>query len=340
VRLINDDAKCFVRACLAWIAPLKAFMSSSRRDRLVAESLSLLYIGLIAAISVIAAFPYLLFPELGALCHDVLTRPGGKWASQPWRLIAPPTLTGAIGTLLSRHAPYSYLTVLIDVALSMLVIAILRSAIAPAMSASALPIVLGLKSWLYPPSILAGLIILAVTLTIYRRYCGARYSPSVNGSATDIDDVLESTPRGRYWVLAFLAFVAVTGLVAQFSGLRFILFPPLITIAYEMFGHPETCPWLKNPVWFPVCCFLTALGGLISFKIFGLGALGAVCAMGVGVLLLRVFDVHMPLALAVALLPFVMTSPDMRYPASVGIGTLVLTGFFLMYQRGRGSLAF
>jgi hypothetical protein len=140
--------------------------------------------------------------------------------------------------------------------------------------------------------------------------------------------------------LAFLAFVAATGLVAQFSGLRFILFPPLITIAYEMFGHPETCPWLKNPVWFPVCCFLTALGGLISFKIFGLGALGAVCAMGVGVLLLRVFDVHMPPALAVALLPFVMTSPDMRYPASVGIGTLVLTGFFLMYQRGRGSLAF
>jgi hypothetical protein len=75
----------------------------------------------------------------------------------------------------------------------------------------------------------------------------------------------------------------------------------------------------------------------MSFKIFGLGALGAVCAMAVGVLLLRVLDVHMPPALAVALLPFVMTSPDMKYPASVGIGTFVLTGFFLIYQRTRSG---
>ncbi len=310
-----------------------------RRDRFVGEGLSLLYIGLIGTASVLAAFPYLLFPELGALCHDVFTRPGGKWASQPWRLIATPVLTGGIGTLLARYAPYSFLTIAADVVLSVLVIALLRSSIAPAMSAGALPIVLGLRSWFYLPGILAGLLILAVTSTVYRRYFAGRYSPSENVSSADIDETLESMPHGRYWLIAFLAFVAVAGIAAQYTGLRFILFPPLITIAYEMFGHPETCPWVKNPVWFPVCCFLTALGGLISFKILGLGALGAICAMGAGVLVLRFFDVHMPPALAVALLPFVMTSPDMRYPASVGIGTLVLTGLFLIYQRARCGTA-
>ena len=313
-------------------------MPTYRTDRLLAEGASLLCVALIAVLSVVAAFPYLLFPELGALSYDVLTRPGGKWASQPWRLIATPTLTAVVGTLLAGHTSYGCLPILVDVVLSIFVIAILRSAIAPAISAGALPIVLGVRSWLYPPSILAGLGLLVVILTIYRR-SGRGHADTADVSAEDIDEVLESTPRGRYWAVALLAFVALTGLVAQFSGLRFILFPPLITIAYEMFGHPETCPWLKSPWGFPACCFLTALGGLISFRVFGLGALGAGCAMAAGVLMLRVFDVHMPPALAVALLPFAMASPDMKYPASVGIGTLALTGFFLIYQRTQQTAA-
>jgi hypothetical protein len=41
--------------------------------------------------------------------------------------------------------------------------------------------------------------------------------------------------------------------------------------------------------------------------------------------ILRAFKVHMPPALAVGLLPFVMTAPNIRYPTSVGIGTVALT---------------
>jgi hypothetical protein len=40
-----------------------------------------------------------------------------------------------------------------------------------------------------------------------------------------------------------------------------------------------------------------------------------------------------PPALAVALLPQVMDSPTIAYPVSVAIGTLLMTFWFLLYQR-------
>jgi hypothetical protein len=57
-------------------------------------------------------------------------------------------------------------------------------------------------------------------------------------------------------------------------------------------------------------------------------------AMLCSIAILRAFKVHMPPALAVGLLPFVMTAPNMRYAISVGIGTVALTLCFCC----RGSL--
>jgi hypothetical protein len=52
----------------------------------------------------------------------------------------------------------------------------------------------------------------------------------------------------------------------------------------------------------------------------------------------RAFKVHMPPALAVGLLPFVMTAPNIRYPISVGIGTVALT--LCLWGRGYIRTAF
>ena len=54
--------------------------------------------------------------------------------------------------------------------------------------------------------------------------------------------------------------------------------------------------------------------------------------MAWGILVLRVLDLHVPPALAVALLPMVMNQPTIAYPISVGIGTLLLTLWFLCYR--------
>jgi hypothetical protein len=59
--------------------------------------------GPVALTAQTTGFMLLLFPELAALSHDIMTRPGGKWASQPLRLVVTPTLTAVVGIFFTRR---------------------------------------------------------------------------------------------------------------------------------------------------------------------------------------------------------------------------------------------
>jgi len=105
-----------------------------------------------------------------------------------------------------------------------------------------------------------------------------------------------------------------------------------VVIGFEMFVHPDVCPWAKRPLLLPVACFLTALGGFFFWKFLGVTPLTAALCMGWGIMVLRTLDLHVPPALAVALLPLVMTNPTLIYPLAVGLGTLLLTGWFFLCE--------
>jgi HPP family protein len=306
--------------------------------RFGAELIVLLYIAVIAEIAYATGAFYVLFPELGALSHDVFTRPRGTWAGAPLLLAITPVLTGAIGIFFTRALPYGYLSVLLTVAGAVAVILALKSPIAPAISAGLLPLVLGVKSWWYPSGILLGTVLLALLSLPWKRLTFVTLTVSERTTEDIIDDAVELVPVRYYWLLALMLFVAVGVAVVELTGLRFILFPPLVVIGFEMFGHTAICPWSKRPLLLPVACFLTAAGGLLFWRLLGDGPSAAACAMGWGILVLRVFDLHVPPALAVALLPFVMASPTIAYPVSVGIGTLLMTIWFLLYQSFFGTL--
>ncbi len=303
------------------------------RDRLVAEGAALLYVVAIAVTAHTSGWHYLMFPALAALSADVLTRPWGRWASQPGRLIVTPTLGAGVGTLVTRRIPYGVAGVLLVVALCLLLLAVLRSNIAPAIAAGLLPFALGIKSWLFPLSIMVGLVALALVLLPWQRRYRRTYPATSREAAGDIDDVLEARPTGNSWVLPFFLFLTVMASAATASGLRLILFPPLVVIAYEMFAHPASCPWARKPVALPLACFLTATTGWVAVSIFGSGGIAAGCSMAVGIVVLRLVQLHMPPALAVGLLPLVITSPTIEYPVSVTIGTVALTLAFLLYRR-------
>jgi hypothetical protein len=310
-----------------------------RRDRLLMEGVALLYVVAVAVAAQCSGWYYLLFPELGAVSHDVLTRPWGKWASQPGRLILTPAVGAAIGTLITREFPYHVLTIVLIVTLCLLLLGLLRSNIAPAISAGTLPLVLGFKSWLYPASIALGLIALVIILLPWRRRCRRKYRGTIEVSSRDLDDLLETRPSGNKWILPFFLFLTVIASCAEASGLRFILFPPLIVIAYEMFAHPTSCPWAEKPLALPLACLLTSTGGWLAVSVFGSGGIAAGSGMAFGIVVLRRLKVHMPPALAVGLLPLIIDSPGIKYPVSVTIGTGALTLVFLLYRHwivGRG----
>ena len=311
--------------------------SSQRRSRLAAEIGALVYIAIVAQVAFATGAVYVMFPELGALSHDVLTRPRGSWARAPVALVVTPILTAIIGIIVTRTLLYGFFSVMLTVGGALIVIAAMRSPIAPAISAGLLPLVLGVKSWWYPPGILFGTTLLAA-LSIGWSYLDsgrllARRNREPAAGEDAVNNMLESAPSGSRWLWALLLFVAIAMVAVDLTGLRFILFPPLVVIAYEMLGHPNICPWARRPLSLPIACFLTAAGGLICLRAFGANAGAAAAAMVWGIVVLRSFDLHIPPALAIALLPLVMDHPTIFYPFSVAIGTGLLTVWFLNYAR-------
>src|ERR1700683_3858322 len=121
--------------------------------RLAGELASLLYIALIAMIANVTGAFYVMFPELGALAHDVYTRPRGTWARNPLMIAITPVLTGLVGSLFTHWFVYGYLSVLLTVGVSIAIIEALKSPVAPAISAGLLPVVVDIRSWLYGPGI-------------------------------------------------------------------------------------------------------------------------------------------------------------------------------------------
>ncbi|MCU1222146.1 MAG: hypothetical protein JWQ42_239 [Edaphobacter sp.] len=135
--------------------------------RFLAEALVVSYMGAVALAAHLTGIYLLLFPELAALSHGVMTRPQGKWASQPWRIVLTPTLTAIVGLFVTRHESYGAISAALVVTASLLIIKLLGSAIGPAISAGALPMMLNERSWMYPPSIFMGLVGLVATLWIW-----------------------------------------------------------------------------------------------------------------------------------------------------------------------------
>lgn len=304
----------------------------------VAESAAALYIGLIALIARASGLYFILFPELGALGHDILKRPEGTWARAPVMLIVTPLLTAVVGTLIARDLPYGLPSVLLDIGCSVLAISVLRSPIAPAISAGLLPLILGIRSFWYPPSLLIGTGLLAF-VAVLRFWLSAPGASAARVSQDVLDDEVEEAPRGLNWIPFFLVFLILTFAASDVTGWRFVLFPPLVVIGFEAFAHPAACPWAARPIALIVACGLTAAAGVLCVALLGTGPIAAMCSILAASLVLCVLDLHVPPALAVGLLPFVMAHPSFRFPLAVLVGTGIETAVFLTWRRFARSLA-
>ena len=296
------------------------------------ELLTALYMGVIAWLAAATQAHYILFPELGALAHDVIKRPHGTWAKAPGMLVLTPLLTGLVGTILVRNMGSGIVPILLAAGAAILIIRILKSPIAPAISAGVLPISLHITSWYYPASLLVGLVLLAAISLVWPRIVPP---PQVRTAVEVADDITEEAPRTYSWFAFFAVFLVGTAVLAEVTGWRLILFPPLIVIAFEMFAHADVCPWARKPLLLPAACTLSALIGVALVAAFGVTPLAVMASAACGILILRVFDLHVPPALAVSLLPFVIPAVDYRFAASVGIGTSSLTMLFLAWHRLR-----
>jgi len=302
------------------------------RPQWITEAATAAYIGLIALIAWTSGYVYILFPELGALGHDILQRPRGTWAGAPVMLMGTPLLTAVAGTLITRHLPYGMPAVLLDVGFSVLAIRTLQSPIAPALSAGLLPLTLGIRSFWYPPALLIGTGVLAGIAVLRKRWAPA--SAPLGQSVEDrVDDAVERAPAGLSWVPFFVLFLLLAVAVGDLTGWRLVLFPPLVVIGFEAFAHTTLCPWARRPVALGLACGLTACIGVACVKLLGVDPLGAMCSILMSAFIVRILDLHVPPALAVGLLPFVMAHPNFQFPLAVMLGTAIETALFLLWRR-------
>jgi hypothetical protein len=308
-------------------------VEANPKSQAFAESLSVLFMGSIVAAANGLHVVFILFPELGALSSDVLLRPHGKWAREPWKLVATPTVTATIGILISTHLPYGVIAILAAMGSGIAALYLLKSAVAPAISAGVLPVVLRISSWAYPLCILSTLTALTGILLIWRVTQSGKSLSLDQGVDRKAVNILESRPTGKWWFSSLVLFVTLIGILAQVSGWRLILFPPLIVMAYEMLGHPNTCPWAKQPYTFPLVCFGSALAGVEAVNTIGVTPVAAGLVLIVTFAMLRAFRLRMPPALAIGLIPFILPNHTVVYAYSVGIGTASLTAWFLLFRR-------
>jgi hypothetical protein len=288
-------------------------------------------IAFIAFITFVAGRPGLasvLFPELAALAYDVFRRPRGAWARAPGALVATPFLTAMLGTLITRHFEYGVASVLFIVGVTVALIKVLRSPIAPAISAALLPLTLGTRTWWYPPSVLFGSGLLASLVTA-RSHLLSRCTPP----STTPDDITEPGPTGADWLVPYSVIIVLLAFTANVTGWRFVLFPPLAVIGFEMFAHPTVCPWAKRPIALPIACTISAAAGIVAVQGLGGGALAAACTTAIGAVALSVLGVHVPPALAVGLLPFVIERPSYWFIVAVAAGASLMTASFVAWRR-------
>ena len=307
-------------------------MRTAQSRRVISAVLiSLCFMGAIAGAASAAGMALLLFPELAALSYDVFLRPRGTWARAPWMLALSPAATAVFGVLVTRYLPYSAASIAICIVGAMIILKFVRSPIAPAISACFLGLSLGEKSWLYPLAILLGTGALAVLSSAYLRFF--ENGDAAPSAADRVDDEMESPPDQFVWVPFFVAFLGATYLLSMATGMRMVFFPPLVVIAFEMFAHADVCPWAQRPVLLPVVCTLAAAAGVAALVTFGPGVISTVLAMLFGVVMLRATRLHAIPALAIGLLPQVMTHADWHFPLAVAIGSTLLTASFLLFKK-------
>lgn len=275
------------------------------------------YCSLLGGLSTQPGWGFLLFPELGPLAVTVLSRPYGRWASSPWRLVGVPTAAAMCGLWIRNHVAIESLALLLAVLATRLLLSLLRSSLAPALSAAALPVILGIHSWAYPVQIAIGLIGLSAVLAVLRRRQGEQGD---QGSEVEADGKAEPGWKRSWWIYLAL----MVGLV-QLTGWRALLLPPLIVISHERFSEPGHCPWLGRAWQLPLACGLAGGVGVLAAQLLKPHiALGMGVSLGLNLLLMQRLRMWLPPLLAAGLLPFLIPDADGRYILGITVSAAVL----------------
>lgn len=274
-----------------------------------------LFVALVTVLAAWMRLPTVLFPELAALATVVLLQPEAPWSRVPLQLALAPFLTGCIGQLCFWLLPWWPVTVLASVALSIGLVRGLRSPVIPALSCGLAPWAFQLHSWTFAPSLLVGTGGLALV-------CLLRPNSSHRSGLGWGPSRPEAAMAG--WLPAYGLFLGLGLALVALTGLRLILFPPLLVIAYELMVHPGACPWRGRPLGTILGCTAAAAIGTLLAGWWGVVPPATALTVVMVEALQRLLGFRMLPAFGAGLIPFLLPQPSLAFPLSVALGTGLL----------------
>ena len=282
----------------------------------VGWSVSLLLIGPMSLAAELTGIRELIFPEIAALLTGSFLVRQRPWNVDHGMYTLVMSLAALAGFLISRYvAAPLYFKVLLAVAVVFGLLLMSRRAMLPAISACALPVLIGTTEWLYVVSV----VIIA----------GACDLGNAVMERADLMAEKEYTPVKRnpvHWGRMLLVF-AVALLIPMLTGFKYMIAPPLIVafVALSGAGGRDANPPLPTILLFTG----TALAGFICRSLFEATPLpetvfvmlAAAGAWGLLVLTKRYF----PPAAAIAILPFLLPVEGLwQYPLEIFAGITLL----------------
>jgi hypothetical protein len=268
-----------------------------------------------------------IFPEGGALAFGIGVLRNPDWSASRWRIVALPSLCAVIGHFLTQMPGPTWAAEICAVSAALLALQALGSRVAPALSAAVLPVVFGVRTWMYPVVVLAiCLMIVAVVALSARLGAGARDAGA--DSSWQWDVVLGGWLLICTWIL--IAGPALSLPVAAVA-------PPLFVSAFEFSARNDRTLARGLRRWLLVVG--AALAGSLTFKLAPDTAIAGLAGVGATVLLMRVLATQHAPALAISLIPWI-TGPigPWKFTAGIAVGAGALYAGGDLIARARAEL--
>ncbi len=285
--------------------------------------ISLIIMGFMALTAQMTGRQEIIFPETAALLTGSFLVQRRPWNVRHGIYTLEMSLCALAGIVISRYMDTPlYFKILLAVILVSCLLILTRTTMLPAVSACALPVLIGTTDYIY-----VGAVLVIAAVCDFGNYLMEK------GDLMDSQQYFPGEPGTMHWIRLLVVF-ALFLMIPMLTGYKFMVAPPMI-VAYIAFSAPGNLK-MNRPVRMVILFTGAALIGFVCRSL----ADGTVLPVTVCVMiaaaavwtLLRLLKRFFPPAAAIGILPFILPGEDLwKYPLQIMAGILLLyTAAFLL----------
>ncbi len=282
------------------------------------------WIGIAASFLVMGAMGFLaeytntrefIFPEATALLTGAFLMKKMPWNVRHGMMTVIMTLCAAAGIVISRSPLPLYVKLACAVAVVILLLGITGTSMTPAVSACALPVLIGTTDWIY-----------VLTVFVLALVCDTGNLAMEHAGLMERQLYVSGKISGMVWLRKYLVFAVILILPAV-TEQWYLIVPPLI-VAYLALSDEQSL-FAQRPVLSVLLFTAASVIGFVCRIIYEESPLPmTLCILLAAAMIWMVFAITrlpFPPAAAIAILPFLLPYDGLwRYPVEVTAGILIL----------------